>query len=78
MNYIISEEELTSAYDWYYKRGRTFNIIKFLKSKTPVEAIASGKVDCLEPPYYVGYDIVNHKLRNYEGKKVKLWVEEGE
>ena len=81
MNYIVSEEELWDLLKLYqtnmdvpisqHIKGKTETIKDFIKSKQPVEMIASGEVIDL---------IVNKKLSEllsglYLYKQIKIYIE---
>ena len=80
--YFISEEELIQCIkDWTIQGYVPAYFIKnnFLKSKTPVEVIAEGEVWFGSNYYKIGEkykEKIAENLKKYDGKKVRMLIEE--
>ena len=85
MKYVISEEELSSALEDLISNACQ-NMHKvahdFLKSKKHVTEIASGEVEDdifeYEAYFHIGEKDLLNIFKGYDGKKIKIYIEEGE
>ena len=73
--YVISEEELRRISDHVVVGDW---IDKYIKSKKPVEMIASGSVNHsqIQERYYVGETSINVLLSKFYGKSIKIFIQE--
>ena len=87
MNYIIDEDELKDLLNMHIPYFGTHTISElhqlltdFLKSKKPVEEIASGEVidDIFEyeAQFLIGDKDLWHIFQKYDGKSIKIYIEE--
>ena len=85
MKYIIDEDELEklvrSTHSHDLRLPHYFAMEDFLKSKKPVEEIASGEVG--SDDFYADYmetfiDGAEKFFKKYNGKSIKLYIEEKE